>query len=48
MEQMINRLREIGIDADTLDALQAADDDSAHETALLLIAMFDDRHEYLD
>ena len=48
MEQMIDRLREIGIDADTLDALQAADDGNAHDTALLLIAMFDDRHEYVD
>jgi hypothetical protein len=49
MEQMINRLREIGICPESIAAIERADDEKqAKECALLLIAMYDDRHEYLD
>ena len=48
METLLERLKEIGISAETLNVIRAADDDRAHECALLLIAMYDDRHEYLD
>lgn len=48
MEQMIQTLREIGICAETIAAIESADDEKqARECALLLIAMYDDRHEYL-
>lgn len=48
MEQMIDRLRKIGICQETIEAIQNADDENeAKECALLLIAMFDDRHEYV-
>lgn len=43
--EIFERLEQIGIDADTIDAIRADDD---KENALLLIALFDDRHEYLD
>ena len=44
MEQIYERLEQIGIDAETIDALRADDN---KENALLLIALFDDRHEYM-
>lgn len=43
--EIFERLQQIGIDADTIDAIRADDN---KENALLLIALFDDRHEYLD
>ena len=45
MEQIYERLEQIGIDAETIDAIRADDN---KENALILIALFDDRHEYLD
>jgi hypothetical protein len=48
MEQMIDRLRKIGICKETIEAIQNADDENeAKECALLLIAMYDDRHEFV-
>lgn len=44
MEQTYERLEQIGIDAETIDAIRADDN---KENALLLIALFDDRHEYV-
>lgn len=44
MEQIYERLEQIGIDAETIDAIRADDN---KENALLLIALFDDRHEYV-
>lgn len=44
----MERLSQIGIDAQTIDALKAENSEKARETALLLIAMFDDRHEYME
>ena len=44
MEQIYERLEQIGIDAETIDAIRADDN---KETALILIALFDDRHEYV-
>jgi hypothetical protein len=49
MKQILQTLREIGINAETIAAIERADNEKqARECALLLIAMFDDRHEYLD
>lgn len=49
MEQMIQTLQEIGICRESIDAIKDAEDETkARESALLLIAMYDDRHEYLD
>lgn len=49
MEQMIQALREIGISPETIEAIERAEDQGqAREHALLLIALFDDRHEYVD
>lgn len=45
MEQIYERLEQIGVDAETIDAIRADDN---KENALILIALFDDRHEYLD
>lgn len=45
VEQIYERLEQIGIDAETIDAIRADDN---KENALILIALFDDRHEYLD
>lgn len=42
--EIFERLQQIGIDADTIDAIRADDN---KENALLLIALFDDRHEYV-
>lgn len=47
MEQMIDRLREIGVSQEIIDALRGEDENDVREYALLLIAMFDDRHEYV-
>ena len=48
MKQILQALREIGINAETIAAIESADDEKqARECALLLIAMYDDRHEYL-
>ena len=43
--EIFERLEQIGIDAETIDAIRADDN---KENALILIALFDDRHEYLD
>ena len=48
MEQMIQTLREIGVSPDSIDAMQGADENDVKEYTLLMVAMFDDRHEYLD
>lgn len=49
MKQMIQALRELGIPPETIEAIERADDEiQAMEHALLLIAHFDDRHEYVD
>lgn len=45
VEQIYERLEQIGIDTETIAAIRADDN---KENALLLIALFDDRHEYLD
>ena len=48
MKQILQTLREIGISAETIAAIESADNEKqARECALLLIAMYDDRHEYL-
>jgi SOS response regulatory protein OraA/RecX len=48
MKQILQTLREIGISAETIAAIESADDEKqARECALLLIAMYDDRHEFL-
>lgn len=47
MEQIIETLEKIGICAETIDAIRTADNEQARETARLLIAMYDDRHEYV-
>lgn len=47
MEQMIDRLRDIGVSQESIDALRGEDENDVREYALLLIAMFDDRHEYV-
>lgn len=44
MEQIYERLEQIGIDVETIDAIRADDNE---ENALILIALFDDRHEYM-
>lgn len=45
---MIQTLQEIGVCCENIDAIKRADDEEqAKECALLLIAMFDDRHEYV-
>ena len=48
METLLKTLAEIGFGPDTIDAIRDADEPQARESALLLIALFDDRHEYLD
>ena len=45
MENLLNRLEKIGVEPETIEAIRMNDD---REAALLLIAMFDDRHEYVD
>ena len=47
MEQMIERLREIGVSQESIDALRGEDENDVKEYTLLMVAMFDDRHEYL-
>ena len=44
MEQIYERLEQIGVDVDAIEAIRTDDD---KENALLLIALFDDRHEYM-
>ena len=44
----MKRLSQIGIDTQTIDALKAENSERSRETALLLIAVFDDRHEYVE
>ena len=48
MEQMMQTLREIGVSPESIDAMQCADENDVKEYTLLMVAMFDDRHEYLD
>lgn len=48
METLLKTLAEIGFGSDVIDAIRDAEEPQARESALLLIAMFDDRHEYLD
>ena len=48
MKHILQTLREIGINVETIAAIESADDEKqARECALLLIAMYDDRHEYM-
>ena len=47
MEQMMQALREIGVSPESIDAMQGADENDVKEYTLLMVAMFDDRHEYL-
>ena len=42
---MILRLEAVGVSPEMVDALRKEYD---RETALILVAMYDDRHEYLD
>ena len=45
---MIQTLEEIGICTENIDAIRGAENqEQAKESALLLIAMYDDRHEYM-
>ena len=45
---MIKTLHEIGICRESIDEIQHADnEEQAKECALMLIAMYDDRHEYV-
>lgn len=48
MEKLINTLEKLGTCPETIEEIKSADDDKAKEMALLIIAMFDDRHEYVD
>lgn len=48
MEQMKKTLQEIGISPESIEAIEQAENkDQAKEYTLLLLAMFDDRHEYM-
>ena len=42
--EIYERLEQIGVDTEAIEAIRADDD---KENALLLIALFDDRHEYM-
>ena len=44
MEILLEKLARIGVDSDSIAAIRAEND---KEAALLLIALFDDRHEYV-
>ena len=44
MEALLIRLEAIGIEHEIIDAIKRSKNE---EAALLLIAMFDDRHEYV-
>lgn len=48
MEQIIETLEKIGICPESIDEIKRMDAERAHECAALLIAQYDDRHEYLD
>jgi len=43
--EIYERLEQIGVEPEAVEAIRADDD---KENALLLIALWDDRHEYLD
>lgn len=47
MEKLFERLAEIGVADETIEAIRAANDEAARESALLLIALYDDRREYV-
>lgn len=47
METLIERLVRIGIEPEVIKAIQA-DGEAGRETALLLLAQYEDEHEYLD
>ena len=48
MEQIKKTLQEIGISPESIEAIEQAENkDQAKEYTLLLLAMFDDRHEYM-
>ena len=42
--EIYKRLEEIGVEPEAVEAIRENDD---KDNALLLIAMFDDRHEYM-
>lgn len=48
MEKMINSLEKLGTCPEIIEEIKSAETDAAKEMALLIIAMFDDRHEYVD
>ena len=43
--EIYERLEQIGVDTEAIEAIRADDD---KENALLLIALWDDRHEFVD
>ena len=47
MEGLIERLMRIGIEPEIITAIRA-DGEAGRETALLLLAQYEDEHEYLD
>ena len=47
MEQMMQTLREIGVSPESIDAMRGEDENDVKEYTLLMVAMFDDRHEYI-
>ena len=48
MEQILKTLEQIGINDQTIAAIkEAGDAEEARAYALMLIAMYDDRHEYV-
>lgn len=48
MEKLFNALKGIGINDQTIAKLQADDDvEDVRNYCLILIAMYDDRHEYI-
>ena len=48
MEKLLKQLAEIGIDPATIEALRAANNEEAQQSARLLIALYDDRREFVD
>jgi len=47
MEKLLETLEKIGIEPETIAKIKQADEQQARESALLLIAMFDDRRDYV-
>ena len=47
MEKLLETLKKIGIEPETIVNIKQADEQQARESALLLIAMFDDRRDYV-